>query len=77
MKKTSATRITDKELSEFKTLNQQYISLKGRVADATLLLKRSSEALDITERRFADLQNTLAEKYGEGKSFDLETGTIK
>jgi len=69
--------VTKEELEEVRTLNQHYATIKGRVADAALIYKRSVDMLDSMENKLSDMQNTLAKKYGEGKQIDLSTGKFK
>ena len=69
--------ITKEELEDLKGLNQSYVQIRGRVADAALFQKRAVDALDHVESRLEDFQNALAKKYGEDKKIDMTTGEFK
>ena len=73
---TEATGLTQEELSEVQSLNRQYIEAKHRVADFSLMHKRAVDVLAVVDSKLAEVQDKLAQKYGE-KPIDLTTGLFK
>jgi hypothetical protein len=69
-------KISTEELEELVSLNDEYRELKFRVADLSVQLKRTVEALEYKASELGECQGTVHAKYGD-VTIDLSTGEYK
>jgi hypothetical protein len=69
-------KISTEELEELVSLNDEYRELKFRVADLSVQLKRTVEALEYKASELGESQGKMHAKYGD-VTIDLSTGEYK
>ena len=68
--------ITPEELTELTAVNEDYRTLKYRVADLHMALQRSTRDLDQKATELANVEGKIVAKYGD-VTIDMQTGEIK
>jgi len=71
------TKLTDEQLKKVQDLNQTFLQIKVKIADAEIQKNKSIAALDATQEEFSKLEKELIEIYGDNATIDLRSGEVK
>lgn len=71
------TKLTDEQLKKVQDLNQTFLQIKVKIADAEIQKSKSIAALDATQEEFSKLEKELIEIYGDNATIDLRSGEVK
>lgn len=70
-------KLKKEELDSVQSLNQKFLQLKVKIADAEINKAKSIAELDLVQQEFSKLESSLIETYGKDATIDLRTGEVK
>ncbi len=70
-------KLSEKQLKEVQDLNQTFLQIKVRIADAEVSKNKSIQELDVIQQKFSEVEKKLIEEFGDNASIDLKTGDVK
>jgi hypothetical protein len=72
-----AKKLTNEELSNLQELNNEFNVAKNQLADIELNKMAVVAHLGNLRSKFSEIEQTLAEKYGQDSVINLQTGEVK
>ena len=70
-------KLSEKQLKEVQDLNQTFLQIKVRIADAEVSKNKSIQELDVIQQKFSKVEKKLIEEFGDNAAIDLKTGDVK
>ena len=73
---TKALKLSQEELQEIQSLNQEFVETKVKLADVVYNEKILIDKLDNLKKQFASIEKKLIQKYGDNATINLKDGTV-
>ena len=73
---TEALKLSQEELQEIQSLNQEFVETKVKLADVVYNEKILIDRLDNLKQQFASVEQKLIQKYGDNATINLKDGTV-
>jgi len=70
-------KLKKEELETVQALNQKFLQIKIKIADAEVNKAKAINELDQVQIEFSNLEKKLIESYGQDAVIDLRTGEVK
>jgi len=70
-------KLTEEELKSVQGLNQEFLNVKVKIADAVINLFKAVPMIDEIQQKFVEIEKGLIEVYGKNAVIDLATGEVK
>ena len=70
-------KLTEEELKNVQGLNQEFLNVKVKIADAVINLFKAVPMIDQVQQKFGEVEKELIEVYGKNAVIDLATGEVK
>ncbi len=70
------TKLSEKQLKQIQDLNQTFLQIKVRIADAEVSKNKSIQELDVIQQKFSEVEKKLIEEFGDKATIDLKNGNV-